>query len=474
MAYATAEGSLYELVSRGNKDVFFHQDLFDSQYAFDNQYNPQAPSSFEIRRVPPSTACEFGRTVQFDFDLVGDIMQNPTLVINLPTWLPPIYAASNTRSVITDPSGVSYGYTNGIAYFLFELIQFYQDNILLQEFSGDALWATNKPTGTYGHSFVMNELTGQDNGSPLSIGRRATPGQLRLSLPLIGNQYVADPGFPQRSVQQHSYRLRCKLRRLEDLVEASGLPVGVKPQPWGRTFQQVTAPYGQPISFNTLTRESIQPPDIRLETTQIYLPREYQEELQSKPQKLVFSRIWENKFTQNQLDYAGVVAGGTSIVTRRLDGRHPSGKVVWFFRSIADVNANRLWKINTGLAAQQAYFNSISFQIAGQARELPRAPFIWRDLTNFSKEEIDTGEELNTMNWTLGWIAPQRFPGTNAQPTGAVNFTTADRPTFYIDLSKPPADPLTGAPNTELRVIVEGWARFDTDGKGRAELFSGN
>jgi hypothetical protein len=35
-------------------------------------------------------------------------------------------------------------------------------------------------------------------------------------------------------------------------------------------------------------------------------------------------------------------------------------------------------------------------------------------------------------------------------------------------------DPLTGTPNTELRVIVEGWARFDTDGKGRAELFSAN
>lgn len=472
MAYATAEGSLYELVSRGNKDVFFYQDLFDSQFAFDNQYNPQAPSSFEIRRVPPSTACEFGRTVQFDFDLVGDMMQNPTLVINLPSWLPPTYAATNPTSVITDLSGTSYGYTNGIAYFLFELIQFYQDNILLQEFSGDALWAINKPTGTYGHSFVTNELTGQDNGSDLSIGRRATPGQLRLALPLIGNQTSEDPGFPQRSVQQHSYRLRCKLRRLEDLVESSG--TAIKPQPWGRTFQQVTAPYGTPAPFNTLARESIQPPEIMLETTQVYLPREYQDELQSKPQKLAFIRLWENRFTQNQLDYAGVVAGGTSIVTRRLDGRHPSGKVVWFFRSIADVNRNKLWKINTGLATQEAYFNSISFQVAGQARELPRTSFIWRDVTNFAKEQIDSEDELCSMNWTLGHIAPQRFPGADAQPTGAVNFTTADRPTFYIDLSQPPADPLTGAPNTELRVIIEGWARFDTDGKGRAELFSGN
>jgi hypothetical protein len=472
MAYATAEGSLYELVSRGNKDVFFYQDLFDSKYAFDNQYNSQAPSCFEIRRVPPSTACEFGRTVHFDFDLVGDVMKMPTLVINLPSWLPPQIAASNSTSVITDISGNSYGYTNGIGYFLFELIQFYQDNILLQEFSGDALWASNKATGTYGHSFVTNELTGQDNGSPLSIGRRATPGQLRLHLPLIGNQYSVDPGFPQRSVQQHTYRLRCKLRRLEDLVECSDSRL--KPQPWASSFQQITQPYGQPIPFNTLPRESIQPPQISLETTQVYVPREYQEELQGKPQKLAFTRLWENTFTQNQLDYAGVVAGGTSIVTRRLDGRHPAGRVMWFFRSIADVNRNKLWKINTGIEAQEAYFNSISFQVAGQPRELPRSPFVWRDLTNFAKEQIDTGDELYSMNWTLGHIAPQRFPGADAQPTGAVNFTTADRPTFYIDLSRPPADPYTGAPNTELRVIIEGWARFDTDGKGRAELYSGN
>jgi hypothetical protein len=472
--YATAEGSLYELVSRGNKDVFFHQDLFDSSYAFDNQYAPQAPSSFEVRRVPPTTACEFGRTVQFDFDLVGDVMQNPTLIIRLPTWLPPTIAPYNSTSVITDLSGVSYGYTNGIAYFLFEQIQFYQDNILLQEFSGDALWAVTKATGTYGHTFVTNELTGQDNGSSLSIGRRATPGQLRLPLPMIGTQLASDPGFPQRAVQQHSYRLKCKLRRLEDLVEASDLPAGTKPQPWGRTFQQITSANATPITFTTLPRESILPPELFLETTQVYLPREYQEELQNKPQKVAFTRLWENRFTQNQLDYAGVVAGGTSVVTRRLDARHPSGRVVWFFRSIADVNANRLWKINTGIATQESYFNSISLQIAGLPRELPRSSQVWRDVTNFAKEEIDTGDEINSMNWTLGHIAPQRFPDVEGQPTGAVNFTTADRPTFYIDLSQPPADPLTGAPNTELRVIVEGWARFDTDGKGRAELFSGN
>jgi hypothetical protein len=141
---------------------------------------------------------------------------------------------------------------------------------------------------------------------------------------------------------------------------------------------------------------------------------------------------------------------------------------------VKDINSNRLWKLNTGTAGAQAYYNSVNFQVAGKDRELGRGPLIWRDVNNFAKESIDTGNEINTMNWGLGAITPQRFPNHEGQITGSVNFTTADRPSFYIDLAMAPIDPYTGAPNTELRVIVEGRASFQTDGKGRAELFSAN
>jgi hypothetical protein len=96
---------------------------------------------------------------------------------------------------------------------------------------------------------------------------------------------------------------------------------------------------------------------------------------------------------------------------------------------------------------------------------------VWSDITNYAKEDID-GLAMASMNWTLGAIAPLRFPGSE-QPTGNVNFSSADRPTFYIDLANPlgPSGPEGAA--TELRVIVEGYARFDTD-KGRGELFSAN
>lgn len=461
--YTTAEGSLYELVARGNKDVFFYQDTKDSKYIFDNAYDAHQAYSYEVRRVPPSSAAEFGRTCEFSLDLVGDAMIHPTLVINLPTWLPPQIAATASSSTIQDTSGITYGYTNGIGYFLFESIEFYQDNILIQNFSGDGLWAQQKNQGTFAHSFMTNLLTGQHNGSAQQIARNATPPQLRLQLPLPGTQGATPKGFPQRSLQQHRYRLKLKLRKLEDLVEASD--GRVKPQPWGRSdFTQKTSAAGAPQPFTTLDRTQIPPLTLQLETTQLYFPREVQDEMASQPQKVFFRRVRETVYTQNQLDYQGLTAGGTATVSRRLEGRHPTERILWFFRSQADLNSNRLWKLFTG-------FSQLTLLIAGQTREAPRSPTIWRDLTNLAKEQLDTGDELYTMNWGIGDLVPNRFSEPlSEQPTGAVNMTTADRPTFLITLALPPGGSLA----SELRVLTEGWASFDTDGKGRGELFSVN
>ena len=466
-SYATLEGALYELVSRGKKDTFFFEESKDSLYVFDNTYEAQAPQMSEIRRIPSQTSCDFGRNLQFDFDLVGDIMRDPTLVIKLPSWLPSNIESSNPRTEVADLSGVTYGYTNGIAYFLFEQIQFYQDNILLQEFSGDALWATTRSADTLGHSLLSNTLTGVHNGMALDIARNATPGQLRLALPIIGCQQPSDLGFPQRAALKHTYRLKCKLRKLEDLVESSD--GRYKPTPWGANMFQQTSQNGTQTEFHTLFRTEILPLDVQLETRQVYIPREYQDALQQTPQKIPFLRMRENIFTQNRVDYVNTAAGGVSIIKRLLDGRHPAEKITWFFRARQDINANRLWKLNTGTQSAQSYYSSANFQIAGRDRELPRSPLVWRDVTNYAKESTDTGYEIGTMNWGLGAIAPQRFP--EARVTGAVNFTTADRPTMYFSLNPVTPDPLVGSPNTELRVIVEGWAEFNTDGKGRAELF---
>ena len=455
-----AEGSLYELVARGNKDVFFYGDNSQSEYIFDSVYNAQTPFLEEVRRVPPKTASEFGRTVDFDLDLVGDLMKNPAILINLPTWLPEAQAKFVKQSRIVDQAGLSYGYIQGIAYFLFESIGFYQDNILLQEFTGDTLWALGKITGSYGQGFVYKSQTGGHGGTPLEIGWNAAPPQLRLDIPLI------EP-FPQRAATSHTYRLRCKLRKLEDLVESSDPNAREKAYPWDKTMTIKRSATDPGTSFRTIKREQMAPLTLQLETTQVYLEKKVQELMQSKPITVRFNRLYTNRFTQNQLDYAGVVGGGTSVVNRRLDARHPSGRITWFFRSMDDVNANRLYKVNT--AEKTPYYNSVTFLIAGQTREAPRDSTVWRDITNFAKEESDSGLEIGTMNWSFGAIAPKRF--TDPAGQGSVNFTTADKPTLYIDLARPGLSMQTTS--TELFVIVEGLCEFRTD-KGRAELLSIN
>jgi len=125
------DGSLYELVSRGNKDVYFQEDSADAQSLFDNRYGPTAPVIHELRRLPPLNSVDFGRSSEFQLEVAGDFIVSPTLLIDLPSWLPPNYAAANLNGVIQDSAGISYGYTSGIGYFLFEKIQVLQDNILL-------------------------------------------------------------------------------------------------------------------------------------------------------------------------------------------------------------------------------------------------------------------------------------------------------------------------------------------------------
>ena len=468
---ASAEGSLYELVSRGKKDVYFFQDQHDSRFAFDNTYLAQTPRLEEMRRILPTTAVEFGRTVEFEFDLVGDLMKSPTLVIQLPTWLPDAQAKFVRNSVINDEEGISYGYIQGIAYFLFEKIGFYQDNILLQEFSGDTLWALSKNVGTYGQGFITTAQTGSHGGTSLEIGRNAAPPTMRLELPLIGcQQGASDVGFPQRAMTRHTFRLRCKLRKLEDLVESSNPAATAKAIPWGRTLYQQTSPTTPAVPFQTIARENILQPKISLETMQIYVDKDVQQAMETRPVKTRFSRIYENKFTQSSLDYANVIAGGVATISRRLDGRHPVNRVTWYFRNATDTMANRLYKIKTDNG--KPYYNSLSFLMAGQTREFPRSPLVWRDVTNYAKEDTDTGLEINTMNWSFGAIAPFRFQDIGSQVGGAVNFSSADKPTFFIDLASPGTTASTAS--TELFVITEGWAELCTDGKGRAELLSMN
>jgi hypothetical protein len=115
----TSEGALYESVARGNKDTYFFKDDVNSALnPFEQRYDHVPPVIHELRRIPPYNGADFGRSSEFEFEVAGDVFTNPTILVDLPSWLPSDYVAA--ARTVTDASGNTYGYSAGVGYFLFK------------------------------------------------------------------------------------------------------------------------------------------------------------------------------------------------------------------------------------------------------------------------------------------------------------------------------------------------------------------
>lgn len=469
----TSEGALYEAVARGNKDTFFFTDDVDKAInPFENRYEPVPPVVHELRRVPPLNGAAFGRSCEFEFEIAGDMFVAPTILIDLPSWLPPAEAALNPTTTITETgTGRSYGYVNGIGYFLFSKIQIYQDKLLLNEFSGDALWMSRASRGSLSSAYLENRLAGWHDGSAASIGAAATPGRLRLELPFIGGPVR---GFPSIAMRHQNFKVRLELRPLERVVESSVATATTAPKPWEAASFTVAAP--APVGTYTvkpLARTAMDDPTLQLETRHVYTDGETQLSLRSKNTlELPFSQLNENVFTFAPLDYAPLERAAAAQVKKRLEGRHPASRLVWVVRSQDDLRAGRRWKVAADNSGQE-YTNTASLIIAGRDRETAAGPLVWRDLIHHAKEERDPGIGFGEMNWDLGDQRGRRAPLLERQPEGSINFTTADRPTLYVDLAAVPADSVAGKPSTEMTAIVDAWALYSIEGD-RGVLKYGN
>ena len=458
MSELSKEGALYELLIRGNKDVYFQSDTLTALSPFRNNYKRIPGFIHELRKIPPINNADFGKVVEFEFEVAGDIFTHPTLLIDLPTWLPSEYASINDKSVITDNSGNTYGYTKAIGYFLFSNIQIYQDQILLQEFSGDALYASRLSRGSYNSSMLENKLLGSHNGSTLSIGRNATPSTLRLELPLIGCQHIDDGGFPSLCVRSQTFRLRLTLRKLEDLVESSNSQK--KPTPWDRSdFKIQTVKNGSFTTFSTLNRYNIDKLSLYLETRHIYVDPETQKEFIESSLEYPFSRLYENILYFNEKDYAPLLNNAVASVTKRIDAVFPSSRLIFFLRQKLDIEANKLWKISSDLTNNE-YYNNLSLIIASRDRESLFSSFIWNIISQHAKEDRYSGPGLGIMNWDLG-EQKGRLPPFSHTPEGGVNFSTADKPTIYIELQQI----ANTNRNTEMRVILDTWSIYTVENR---------
>ena len=456
----SSEGSLYELVARGQKDAFFVNLDKSALVPFSYGMDTWPGTLNETRQTQPLNMVDFGRTVEWEFDTFGDIMTSVALVIDLPTWLPPTISPLNTTTLIQDANSTTYGYCQGIGAFLFESIQFYQDQVALQEFSGDFLYTWMHLQGTLNQEALALKQIGAHSGTALEIQRNATPNRLYLRLPIIGCAHPDEGGFPLVAVPGQKFRLRCKLRRLEDLVESSSS--AIKPTPWSRTDLRSINSSSTVTSFIPISREKIGKPLITLETTQTYVRPELQNELKKKALEIPFMRPFENKLSLDPNDYVSVGNGGSSYITKRIDGRHPAEGILIFFQSEYDVERNRLWSI-TNPIDRKAYYNSMKLIVAGKDRETEWTSDVWQNLSPFTKCEKMPGIMVSWLSFAYGPTFGYRAP-VRRQPSGTLNFSLADKPTLWMDIRDTlPASTLQK--KTYIRAITIGWGLYIIDQK---------
>lgn len=464
----SAEGSLLELVARGKKDVYFMSSDKSAHVPF--SYNIQTwPATIdEVRQTQPLNMIDFGRSVEWEMEVFGDIMINASLIVELPTWLPLTIAPKNQTNIISDAQGQTYGYTQGIGAFLFEQIQFYQDQLLLQEFSGDFLYSWFHLQSSLAQEALVLKEMGCHDGSPLEVQRNATPKKLTLRLPLIGCAHPDEGGFPFVCLPGQKFRIRCKLRRLEDLVECSS--GSIKPTPWTRSDLKVTDRNGVQTPFTPIQRELIGRPLITLETTQRYVRQDLQALLKKHKFEIPFLRPFENKLSLDPSDYIAVGNGGTSYVTKRIDGRHPAESILIMFQSEYCLEKNQLWNLNNPFGTGE-YYNLLELLIAAKEREKQRDTKHWQHISPFTKAEKCPGIPVSLLSFTVGPQYGNKAP-EQRRPSGAVNMTNADKPTLWLDI-KDTLPTSLGQKRVTMRVISIGWGIYSIEAD-RGVLLFGN
>ena len=464
----SSEGSLFELVARGQKDKYFMSSETSASVPFSYNMTTWPATLDETRQTQPLNMIDFGRTVEWEMDAFGDVLMEASFRIDLPSWLPIAVQPLNRKTVVTDASGTTYGYTRGIGAFLFEKIQFYQDQLLLQEFSGDFLYAWTHLQGTLNKEALAIQEFGSHSGSALDIQRNATPGTLILRLPLIGCSHADDGGFPFVALPGQKYRLRATIRRLEDLVESSD--GSVKPTPWNRKDLRTRGSNGQSTPFTPLAREQIGKPLITLETKQRYVRQDLQELLKTTPNQIPFLRPFENALSIDSADYIAVEKGVSSYITKRIDGRHPAEGILIMFQSDYYMERNQLWNLTNPLN-NGAYYNTMKLLVAGKERESEWDPTIWQSVSPYTKSEKSPGIPISWISFTYGPSYGYRAP-ERRKPSGTLNFSSADRPTLWLNITDTLATS-TGKKRVTFRAVTVGWGLYDVK-EQRGTLAYGN
>jgi hypothetical protein len=456
-----SRAGLLELVARGKKDAFFTAN--PSVSFFQSVYRRMAPFSEEVYVTQPRNNAEWGRWVEFDFEHRGDLARKFYVRLTLPTWLPDSLVDKNRTSVITDLNGVSYGYCNNVGFQMLEKIQFYQDQVLIQELYGEYLDWRLRQMNSLSTTLVIAQTVGTRGESALDVQRSATPGLLRIPIPLIGWESVGDPGFPTVAMRQQRFRVRILLRKLEDVVVASD---GRKsPQPWDMRLRVQTSASGPidstsyvSLPFSSMSKRI----GIALESTQVYVPRDVQEWLKIQKWVIPYRQAQFQEFTveDNQWNAANTASVASFSLPFRLDFVGPVSRLLTGFQTQgARMAGQRTFLLSNPL-------RNMRLNIANLDRIQSFPESVFREVTAYWKN-MRSSQDLGNPN-TFQNVFTLTFGGReNPHPAGTLNFTRSVQPELWVTLAPIPIDPRTLTRRAYFLVYAESWKLWEIqNGKG--------
>jgi len=371
-------------------------------------------------------------------------------------------ARVNTTSITTDLSGVEYGYCQDIGYHIIEKIQVFNDQIKIHEFWGQWLsWRR----GQQSNSSVYNFSAGRHKLGPATISKAATPGRLRINIPVIGSQYSDDMGFPMTALSGQRFRIRVHLKKLESIIEASD--GRLNPKPWSQTFQQQSQKDQPPTQFQTLPRYQIGSPILTLETTQFYIPRDSQTYLSKTVLHVPFQQVQQCVFTLEDSKWVPVVnTGATVSVPLALDFIGPTSQITVGVQTEASIYAGQHYQLSPP-PGPTSFLTDLRLNMGTIDRINQWSSTILRDVVNYYKlykENRDPFDNVsNLYSLTFGPKEKEQF-----RPLGTFNLSRSLQATLYVDLNAITADSRNDSRKSFVTVYGESWNIFEIkDGKGK-------
>ena len=123
-----------------------------------------------------------------------------------------------------------------------------------------------------------------------------------------------------------------------------------------------------------------------------------------------------------------------------------------------DIDRNRLWSLQNPYN-QGPFYNTLKLIVAGKDRETEWPSDIWENLSPFTKSEKTSGLNLSWLSVNYGPSYGYRAPEKRS-PSGTLNFTIADKPTLYLNITDTLSSSLSGQKRTIIRAVTIGWGLY--------------